>query len=124
MRVNKEGLNLVPFIDIMLVLLCIVLSVSTFIAEEKIPLNLPKSNNSVSLEDSEKIFININENGEFFIEKEPITYDDLKIKLSKISKDSAVILRCDEMASYKYFVEVIDILKELKHEKFAIATQK
>lgn len=124
MRVNKEGLNLVPFIDIMLVLLCIVLSVSTFIAEEKIPLNLPKSENSVSVEDKQKTFISINENGEFFYNEKALDYEELKSTLSNISKDEIIILRSDENASYKYFVMVIDLLKELRHENFAIATQK
>lgn len=124
MRVNKEGLNLVPFIDIMLVLLCIVLSVSTFIAEEKIAINLPKSENSVSVEDKQKTFISINENGEFFYNDKALNYEELKSSLNNISKDEIIILRSDENASYKYFVMVIDLLKELKHENFAIATQK
>lgn len=124
MRVNKEGLNLVPFIDIMLVLLCIVLSVSTFIAEEKIAINLPKSENSVSVEDKQKTFISINENGEFFYNDKALNYEELKSSLNNINKDEIIILRSDENASYKYFVMVIDLLKELKHENFAIATQK
>ncbi|ULO01088.1 TonB system transport protein ExbD [Campylobacter sp. RM5004] len=124
MRVNKEGLNLVPFIDIMLVLLCIVLSVSTFIAEEKIAINLPKSENSVSVEDKQKTFISINENGEFFYNDKALNYEELKSSLNNISKDEIIILRSDENASYKYFVMVIDLLKELRHENFAIATQK
>lgn len=124
MKVNKEGLNLVPFIDIMLVLLCIVLSVSTFIAEEKIAINLPKSENSVSVEDKQKTFISINENGEFFYNDKALNYEELKSSLNNINKDEIIILRSDENASYKYFVMVIDLLKELRHENFAIATQK
>ncbi|MBZ7977713.1 TonB system transport protein ExbD [Campylobacter sp. RM12647] len=124
MRVNKEGLNLVPFIDIMLVLLCIVLSVSTFIAEEKIAINLPKSENSVSIDDKQKVFISINETGEIFYNESLLSVDELKAKLSSISKDEIVILRSDENASYKHFVKIVDILKELKHENFAIATEK
>jgi putative exbD/tolR family transport protein len=38
---KKEPLNIVPFIDIMLVLLAMVLSVSTFIAKGEIPIALP-----------------------------------------------------------------------------------
>lgn len=40
---KKEPLNIVPFIDIMLVLLAMVLSVSTFIAKGEIPIVLPES---------------------------------------------------------------------------------
>lgn len=40
---KKEPLNIVPFIDIMLVLLAMVLSISTFIAKGEITVALPKS---------------------------------------------------------------------------------
>ena len=40
---KKEPLNLVPFIDIMLVLLAMVLSISTFIARGEIAVALPQS---------------------------------------------------------------------------------
>ncbi len=40
---KKEPHNIVPFIDIMLVLLAMVLSVSTFIAKGEIPIALPES---------------------------------------------------------------------------------
>lgn len=40
---KKEGLNVIPLIDIMLVLLAIVLSVSTFIAQGSIKIDLPNS---------------------------------------------------------------------------------
>ncbi len=48
MRLPKnDSLNIVPFIDIMLVLLCIVLSISTFIASGHLKLSLPNANSSM-----------------------------------------------------------------------------
>ena len=43
---KKEPLNIVPFIDIMLVLLAMVLSISTFIAKGEIQIDLPQSESS------------------------------------------------------------------------------
>ena len=54
---KNESLNIVPFIDIVLVLLVIVLSVSTFIAQGKIPIDLPQSSNSIPNQDEKKIQI-------------------------------------------------------------------
>ena len=46
MKIKRaEGLNIIPLIDVMLVLLAIVLSVSTFIAQGKIPITLPQADN-------------------------------------------------------------------------------
>ena len=41
-----DGINVIPFIDIMLVLLTIVLTTATFIANGTIPVNLPKAESS------------------------------------------------------------------------------
>lgn len=46
---KKEPLNIVPFIDIMLVLLAMVLSISTFIAKGEIKINLPASKRRLRL---------------------------------------------------------------------------
>ncbi len=42
-QVSIRARYIVPFIDIMLVLLCIVLSISSFIAQGKIEVHLPAS---------------------------------------------------------------------------------
>lgn len=51
---RKDGLNVVPFIDIMLVLLAIVLSISTFIAQGKIKLDLPEASSATPQKDEKK----------------------------------------------------------------------
>ena len=54
MRLNKkDGLNIVPFIDIMLVLLAIVLSISTFIAQGKIAVDLPSASSTEQIKEEE-----------------------------------------------------------------------
>ena len=40
---RMDNINIVPFIDIMLVLLVIVLTSATFIAQGKIPIAIPKA---------------------------------------------------------------------------------
>ena len=47
---ERTPLNIVPFIDIMLVLLCIVLSISSFIAQGKIEVKLPSSSSQAEPE--------------------------------------------------------------------------
>lgn len=123
MRKN-DGLNLVPFIDIMLVLLCIILCISTFVVEKKIPLNLPNSNNSSSIDDKEKLFIDIDENGLIYIDKKELNKDELKNTLALKDKKISVILRADKNTQFNNFIIVLDILKEMEFNNFAVATQK
>lgn len=123
MRSKKDGLNLVPFIDIMLVLLCIVLSISTFIAQGKIDVELPKSESGVKKTDEKPIFIAIDENSKIYFEDIEVDKDSLKDKISDIDDKKLIVLKSDKNAKFDSFVAVIDILKLKKHQNFAIQTE-
>lgn len=124
MRLNKkDGLNIVPFIDIMLVLLAIVLSISTFIAQGKIAVDLPSANSTEHIkEDEKKVSVVIDKDNKFFIDDAEISEDELKDKLNAIDTKTLVQLKSDKNAKFESFVKVIDILKEKGHENFAIQT--
>ena len=124
MRLNKkDGLNIVPFIDIMLVLLAIVLSISTFIAQGTIKIDLPTSESAEKKQDeNDKIAVLINKDNEFFIGEEKVAEENLKEKLNEIKNETLIELKSDKESKFDSFIKVIDILKEKNHENFAITT--
>ena len=119
----KEGLNVIPLIDIMLVLLAIVLSISTFIAQGNIKIDLPNSESAEKKQDEkDKIAVLINKDNEFFIGEEKIAEENLKEKLNEIKNETLIELKSDKESKFDSFIKVIDILKEKNHENFAITT--
>ena len=124
MRLNKkDGLNIVPFIDIMLVLLAIVLSISTFIAQGKIAVDLPSAKSAQQdKEDEKKVSVVIDKDNKFFIDDAEISENELKDKLNAVEIKTLIELKSDKNAKFDSFVKVIDILKEKGHENFAIQT--
>ena len=124
MRLNKkDGLNIVPFIDIMLVLLAIVLSISTFIAQGKIAVDLPSAKSAQQdKEDEKKVSVVIDKDNKFFIDDVEISEHELKDKLNAVDIKTLIELKSDKNAKFDSFVKVIDILKEKGHENFAIQT--
>ena len=124
MRLNKkDGLNIVPFIDIMLVLLAIVLSISTFIAQGKIAVDLPSAKSAQQdKEDEKKVSVVIDKDNKFFIDDAEISEDELKDKLNAVDIKTLIELKSDKNAKFDSFVKVIDILKEKGHENFVIQT--
>ncbi|EET78824.1 TonB system transport protein ExbD [Campylobacter showae] len=120
---KKEGLNVIPLIDIMLVLLAIVLSISTFIAQGNIKIDLPNSESAEKKQDeNDKIAVLINKDNEFFIGEEKIAEENLKEKLNEIKNETLIELKSDKESKFDSFIKVIDILKEKNHENFAITT--
>lgn len=120
---KKDGLNIVPFIDIMLVLLAIVLSISTFIANSSIKVDLPSAKNSAKEDNQDKIEISIDANSQIFIANERVFENELSKKLQNINPQTLIILRSDKEAHFESFVSVIDALKEQEHKNFAILTE-
>jgi len=119
-----EDINVIPFIDIMLVLLVMVLTTATFIKQGVIPVDLPEAKKA-SKEDQNKkeVTIYVNAKGEMFFDKDKVDLKMLKDKLSGISKDQTVVLRSDKESRFQDFVSVMDILKDLKHEQLYIVTK-
>lgn len=118
-----DQINVIPFIDIMLVLLVMVLTTATFIKQGIIPVDLPEAKKA-DKEEKKEITLYVNAKGELFFEKEAVDLQTLEEKLSAIDKEQTVILRSDKASRFQDFVNVMDILKTLKHEKLYIVTQK
>lgn len=122
-KLKKDGLNVIPLIDVMLVLLCIVLSISTFIAQGKISVELPKSKSGVKENEPSAKRITIDSNSTIFFEDRIVSREELENALKGIDPKTPVILQSDKEATFESFVMVIDALKINDHENFAIVTE-
>jgi len=118
-----DEINVIPFIDIMLVLLVMVLTTATFIKQGVIPVELPEAKASKKEDVKKELTVYVNAKGEMFLEKEKVDATALEQKLSGISKDQTVVLRSDKESRFQDFVTVMDILKRLKHEQLYIVTK-
>jgi len=123
MRLKKfDSINVVPFIDIMLVLLAIVLTTATFIAQGNIKVALPEARNTQSASDQKKAEIIIDSQGRLYFNSRPVDLEQLEAALEGYSPADMFVLRTDEKSEFHYFVKVIDLLKSKKLENVAIAT--
>jgi biopolymer transport protein ExbD len=123
MKVKKfDSMNVIPFIDIILVLLAIVLIFSTFIAQGRIEITLPKASTNEQTDLKFKELI-IDANGQLVFEKENLEMKQLKQLLQTLPKDTPISLKADENTPFKTFVQIIDIFKELKMDKISIITE-
>lgn len=123
MKVKKfDSMNVIPFIDIILVLLAIVLIFSTFVAQGRVEITLPKaSTNEQSNLKFKELIIDVK--GQIIFEKKNIEISKLKEILEVLPKDTPISLRADENTPFKIFVQVIDNFKELKMDKISIITE-
>ena len=119
-----DQINVIPFIDIMLVLLVMVLTTATFIKQGVIPVNLPQAKATDKQDTKKEVTVYVNAKGELFFEKNRVNLKQLEAKLASISKSQTVVLRSDKESKFQDFVNVMDILKKLGHEQLYIVTKK
>lgn len=125
MQIKKfDSINVVPFIDIMLVLLVIVLTTATFVANGVIPVDLPESKVAAKNDNKENLTITIKENGEILFDKTVVVINDIENELCKYKTDIPIHINCDKNAKFDYFVVLIDILKQKNFTNLGIITKK
>lgn len=117
-----ESMNMVPFIDIMLVLLTIVLTTSSFIASGRIPVNLPQAT-AIEPDTRQTETIEIDAAGTVYLAGEAVSTDTLKTRLGGMNKDTPVLLRADKAVALQRFIDVADVLKQLGFAKVAVQTE-
>ncbi|MGE4399658.1 MAG: biopolymer transporter ExbD [Campylobacterales bacterium] len=117
-----EGINVVPLIDVVLVLLAIVLTVSTFVAAGQIKLDLPQASNTEQMP-PKSIEISIMPDGGIYFAGELVSKDAFEAKMATISKEDSVSIRGDKKSSFEDFVFVMDRLKGKGVEKISIVAK-
>ena len=118
-----ETINVIPFIDIMLVLLAIVLTTATFIAQGKIKINLPVSSASDTSTAQTPVEIKVSESGAFFMHNKSITLEALDQELSKLTVATPLLLKVDKNAQFDLFITLLNLTERYQLKNIAIATQ-
>ncbi|MDM5262654.1 biopolymer transporter ExbD [Sulfurovum sp. XTW-4] len=122
-RERFDKMNVVPFIDIVLVLLVIVLATATFVENRALKVDLPTASSKKS-EEKKNIQIAVNKEGVYSYEKEVLGLDLIKERLMKLDpKKDLISLRMDKSSEFRYFVDIIDILKTKGFENISIITK-
>jgi len=118
-----DSINVVPFIDIMLVLLVIVLTTATFVAKGIIPVSLPKSVSGVKSKEKKDLTITITHEGTIFFEKQEVSKEAIAKELQQYEPTLAIRINCDKEAKFDTFVYLLDQLKIQKFENLGIITK-
>lgn len=124
---NEAGMNemnLIPLIDIMLVLMIIFLVTAT-VANPSIPLTLPQTSAEIVDLPPEQIQVSINANGEVAWDDQMVTLPELEQRLqtaSEAERQPTLILKADKDARYDTVAQVMSRASEAGLSDIAFAT--
>ncbi len=117
-----DQINVIPFIDIMLVLLAIVLTTATFIAQGRIPLDLPKAQHAASSQNDQPLEISIDAARSLYLDAAKVHLLELDQRLAQLPLDKPIVLRVDASVPFNDVVGVLDVLNKYRLRNLSIVT--
>lgn len=123
MERELNQINVIPLVDVMLVLLVIVLTTATFITTGQIPVDLAKAKESGDRRDA-PLIITLTADGRLFMNDQPVSQEGLRIELTPHPRESLVVVRADRVTLLERFVEVVDEVRGLGFRQVSLEVVK
>ena len=119
MERELDQINVIPLVDVMLVLLVIVLTTATFISTGQIPVDLAKAKEAGDRQDT-PLVVTLTGDGRLFLNDQPVGEDGLKNALASQPRQSLVVVRADRIAVLERFVSVVDEIRSLGFQQVSL----
>ena len=118
-------INIVPFVDVMLVLLIIFMMGAPMLSQG-VDVNLPKTTSKVIKTKEDPLMVTINNKREIFLEEHKVELEGLEVKVRSIFEnraDKEVLLRADKDVPYGFVISVIARIKNGGIDKLGMVTE-
>lgn len=119
MERELDQINVIPLVDVMLVLLVIVLTTATFISTGQIPVDLAKAKESGDRRDT-PLVVTLTADGNLFMNDQPVGEEGLKAALASQSRQSLVVVRADRVTILERFVKVVDDIRGMGFQQVSL----
>ncbi len=120
-----SDINIVPFTDVLLVLLVIFMVTTPLIVQGQIQVKLPKAS-AQSSASVRPLIVTLTAQGRLFLADQEVSLQDLPTLLGprlKERSDKMVIINADRSVTHGRVVTVMDLAKQAGADRLAIATE-
>ncbi len=123
---NQEvRIEILPMIDVIFCILTFfILAAVGFSRQQAINLNLPQANTGRP-QMREMLVVSLDQQGQLYLEKQPVTQVQLYSALSNyhsLNPTGLMVLHASKDVSYNEVIQVLDLLKEVGGDRVALAT--
>jgi len=128
---EKEPLeiNLVPLIDVMMVILIFLMITTTYNKYTELQINLPTADADKQMERSNEVAVVVNSQGQYVINRRPVIFrtveqlaDELK-RAAASAKDPIVVISADATATHQSVVRVMEAARVAGLTQITFTTQ-
>lgn len=122
---SDGGINLMPLVDVVFLLLIFFLAATTFATEEvELDLRLPEAKSGEAGKAQKQLIINVSQDGTLTMSGRAVTIEALRQKLVAAvarNKEQAVLVRGDKAAQFGVGLQVLDVCRLAKIKKVDFA---
>lgn len=119
-------INVVPYIDVMLVLL-VIFMISTPLLTEGVKVDLPQAaSKPIDSKDSETLVVTVDAKGRYFLDDRPIAAEELRRKVTatlRARPQTPVLVRGDRNVSYGHVVRAMTLLQAAGAPSVGLVTE-
>ena len=125
---DEPHIDLVPLIDVILVLIIFFVVTTTFDARSTLQVQLPTASQQQNSEPPRALSVLVNADGHYFINDQEVLRGDIEslkrtiVQVGGDDREQTVLLRADARTPYQAVVTVQDALGQLGFRRIAIAT--
>ncbi len=119
MERELNQINVIPLVDVMLVLLVIVLTTATFITTGHIPVELAKAHAAQDRQDA-PLVITVTAEGGLFVNDHAALDEQLDAAVSSSPRHRLVLVRADKTTKLERFVGIVDRVRGLGFQQVSL----
>lgn len=124
-RREEPLVDVTPLIDIIFQLVIFFMVSTTFVTEQGIEVDLPRSSSQTILRERNDVQVKVTSDGAIYVEDEAVSWDELSATLREAAargQGGMVIIKADQSVDYGRAVAVLDLARSLGLQ-LALATE-
>ena len=128
---NRKGgiveINVIPLVDIILVVLIIFMVAAPLVMQPKIDISLPKASTAKDEKDKVPMRVVLGKKGELYLNNQPISLEGLTTEAQKFAQhnpDTAALLVADKEVTLAMVTELVDAIKSGGVKKVAFSIER
>ena len=126
---EEPEINLIPFIDVLLVVLIFLMLSTTYSKFTELQITLPVADADRPRDNPSEIIIGVASDGRFSVNRKPVDGRSVELLAAEMTaaangnKDSIVIVSADATAAHQSVITVMDAARRANLPKLTFATQ-
>ena len=128
-RLEEPEINLIPFIDVLLVILIFLMLSTTYSKYTELQVTLPVADADKARDRAREIIVTVAADGRYSVNRKPVDGRSVQVMTAELAAASAgtadpvVIVSADAMAAHQAVINVMDAARRAGLAKLTFATQ-